>query len=248
MTSEPQHNPRPEHRGPAQPWPDAEYDAALHLLDRQIVDSHGLLVGKVDDVELTEDPDGALIPTGLLVGMAALLPRMGDRTGDWLFARYVRLSTSSSERARPGVVDLGLVEDVTSEVHLSVERDGVVHRRAEGEPGAPVRRTLGGLLRMTVVVEPLPGEPHQPSMRVLDARLSPGRPGQVAALVVGRGRPGSLLGYDRTPERGPWLVAHAVRHLHRHSRLVRIGPGVDLDWGVREVRVGPGAETVPLPE
>ena len=248
MTSKPQQSPRPEHRGPAQPWPDAEYDAALHLLDRQIVDSHGLLVGKVDDVELTEDPDGALVPTGLLVGMAALLPRMGDRTGDWLFARYVRLATSFAERAHPGVVDLQLVEDLTSEVHLSVERDGLLHRRAEGEPGSPQRRTLGELLRMRVVVEPVPGEPRQPPLRVLDARLSPGRPGRVAALVVGRGRPGSMLGYDRTAERGPWLVAHTIRWLHRHSRLVRIGPDVDLDWGVREVRVGPGAETSPLPD
>jgi len=248
VTDEQHRSLRPEHRGPVQPWPDAEYDAALHLLDRQIVDSRGLLVGKVDDLELTEGPEGALAPTGLLVGLAALLPRMGDRTGDWLFARYLRLWTTRADRALPGVIDLDLVEDVTSEVHLSVEREGILHPRAESDPAAPVRHTLGEILRMQVVPDQPTVGPRRPALRVLDARLSPGRPGRVSALVIGRGRPGSWLGYDRSSERGPWLVAQVVRRLHRHSRLVRLGPDVELDWAARQVRVGAAAQTVPLPE
>ena len=35
-------------------------DAVLHLLDRQVIDADGLLVCKVDDVELTVFDDGVL--------------------------------------------------------------------------------------------------------------------------------------------------------------------------------------------
>lgn len=226
-----------------EPWPDTEYDAALHLLDRQVVDVDGMAVGKVDDVELTEDPDGSLVATGLLIGLAALLPRLGDRAGDWLFLRYVRLSVAHAGRGTPGVVDLGLVEDVTSEVHLSVKRDGLVRPRAESGV-APVRRRLGALLAMRVVADPSAGIG---ALRVLDARLSPA--GRISALVVGRGRPGSLLGYDRKADQGPWPVAHAVRRLHRHSRVVDLAHDVDIDWEAGQVRIGPGpgADTEPVP-
>jgi hypothetical protein len=234
---------RPVHPGPIDGWPDAGYDAALHLLDRQIVDVDGMLVGKVDDLELVEDVDGVLVPTGLLVGMAALLPRLGDRTGPWFFHRWVRLAPAHAERSRPGVVDLDLVEDVTSEVHLSVARDGLLHRRIEMPEDQPVRRTLGQLLAMKVDL-PGDGTSGPSTARVLDVRLSAapgGRGAQVAALVVGRGRPGSLLGYDRSRERGPWLVATVVRRLHRHSRLVELGDPVEIDWELRRVRVGADA-------
>jgi hypothetical protein len=49
-----------------------------------------------------------------------------------------------------------------------------------------------------------------------------------------------LLGFVGSGARGPWLVAAVVRRLHRHSRLVPLGPGVELDWDARRVRVGPG--------
>lgn len=230
---------RPEHPGPLQPWQDTEYDAALHLLDRQVVDVDGMAVGKVDDVELTEGPEGSLVATGLLLGLAALLPRLGDRSGDWLFLRYVRLSVAHAGRGTPGVVDLGLVEDVTSEVHLSVKRDGLVQQRAESQ-AAPARRRLGDLLGMPVVADP---SADTGALRVLGVRVSPG--GRVSTLVVGRGRPGSLLGYDRRAGQGPWLVAHAVRRLHRHSRVVHLGQDVDIDWEARQVRIRPGADTEP---
>ena len=141
---------RPVHTGPIEGWPNTGYDAALHLLDRQIVDVDGMAVGKVDDLELVEDADGVLVPTGLLVGMAALLPRFGDRSGAWLQHRWIRLAPAHAERSHPGVVDLDLVEDVTSEVHLSVARDGLLRRRIEGTEDRPLRRTLGQLLAMRV--------------------------------------------------------------------------------------------------
>ncbi len=238
----------PSHRGPIRSWPDAEYDAALHLLDRQIVDVDGRLVGKVDDVELTED-DGALVPTALLVGAPALLPRFGGRLGRWLAERYEQLAPAEAARLQPGVIDLDLVDDVTSEVHLRVERAGLVRRRVEDHGPAPARRRLGRLLQLRVLLPggtTAGGPSGAPAMRVLDVHLTgnPDRPGrqQVAALVVGEGRSGSLLGYDRSDDQGPWLVATAVRWLHRRTRVVQLGPEVDIVWTAGEVRVGPGAE------
>jgi hypothetical protein len=238
------HRRRPVHPGPIHGWPDAGYDAALQLLDRQIVDVDGMAVGKVDDVELVEDADGVLVPTGLMVGMAALLPRLGDHSGPRLYRNWVRLAPAHAERRRPGVIDMGLVEDVTSEVHLSVERDGILHRRLEVPEEHPVRRTLGQLLSMEVDMSAA-GTSRPGSRRVLDVRLrvAPGgRGAQVAALIVGYGRPGSWLGYERSRERGPRAVAAVVRWWHRHSRLVALGPAVELDWPARRVRVGPDAD------
>ena len=56
-----------------------ELDLALHLLDRQVADAGGALVGKVDDVELTRSDGGALVVSGLLLGANALLPRISRR-------------------------------------------------------------------------------------------------------------------------------------------------------------------------
>ena len=45
------------------PW----LDAALHLLDRQVVDRDDLMVCNVDDLEITEDESGTLAVTGILI-------------------------------------------------------------------------------------------------------------------------------------------------------------------------------------
>ncbi|GII23756.1 hypothetical protein [Planosporangium mesophilum] len=51
----------------------------FHLLDRQIIDCDGLLVGKVDDVELSDgDPPEV---AALLMGPQVLGERMGGRLG-----------------------------------------------------------------------------------------------------------------------------------------------------------------------
>jgi len=210
-------------------------DARLHLLDRQIVDVDGLLVGKVDDIELVEDPDGSLVPTALLVGAAVVLPRIST----WLYHRWVRLAPQDAARIRPGVVEMDLVDDIGSEVRLSAPRDGLVRRRADTPPG-PIRHKLSDLLAMTVELAAAEAGDRQRTMRVLDVRLAPradARGVRVAALLVGHGRPGSYLGYERSPDRGPWLVSTVVRWLHRHSRIVELGPGVEIHWSVCLVRI-----------
>ncbi|GAA3836782.1 hypothetical protein [Nocardioides panacisoli] len=234
----------PPHRGPLEPWPDTEYDAALHLLDRQIVARDGRLVGKVDDVELTVDPDGALVPTGLLVGGAALLPRFGGRLGSWLSARHEQIAVARADRTTPYVVDIGLVDGVSSEVHVSELREGLLARRTP-DPEGPTRHRLGELLEMEVRMPA--GSTGRSKVHVLDVKITPDAGTQhVSALVVGPGRPGSLLGYDRRDDQGPLLVAAVVRRLHRHARVVELGHDVDIVWATGEVRVGPGATIRPL--
>ncbi|WP_206056116.1 hypothetical protein, partial [Nocardioides sp.] len=69
---------------------------------------------------------------------------------------------------------------------------------------------------------------------------------RVGALVVGPGRPGALLGYDRRREPGPRAVAEVVRWLHRHARVVQLGTEVEIDREAGEVRIGSGASLLPL--
>lgn len=236
----------PPHRSPRfHGWPDVEYDAALHLLDRQVVDVAGRQVAKVDDLELTLDADGRLVPTGLLVGLPALLPRFGPRLGALLARTHAQVY--DAHRSRPDVIDLDLVQDVSSEVHLSVPRAAGLLRPREDVDPAPVRWRLGDLLGLPVAAPRETGIVAR--SRLLDVRLRPtgdGRRHVVGALVVGPGRPGALLGYDRHDHPAPWLVAHVVRWLHRHTRLVEVGPAVDIDRDAREVRIGREASCRPL--
>ena len=222
------------------------YDAALHLLDRQVVDSEGRLVCKVDDIELTAAPDGSLVPTGILVGLPALLPRFGRHVGGVLSRTHTRIFEAQAHRSVPDVIDLDLVSEVTSEVHLSVPRAGLLRPRAESEAAAD-RLRLGQLVGLPVVAPGSSGLHRR--ARVLDARMvsvPDGRRTVVDALVVGPGRPGALLGYDRRSEPGPWLVADLVRWLHRHARVVAMGPGVEVDLDHREVRVSERASVTSL--
>lgn len=199
-------------------------DGALHLLDRQIIDSEGRLLGKADDVELTERR-GRLVATALLTGPAALLPRLGGAHGDALAERWRALRPAELDRSAPWRVDLSLVHRLDNAFHLSVERDEVLTKE-------PVGHRLSRLTGME-------GHgPEGPLGQVLDARFEPdGRGAPVlSSLIIGRGRPGSLLGYDRRGDQGPALLRVVVRRLHRHSVLVPAARA-EIDWEAREVRV-----------
>ena len=69
-----------------------ELDALHQLLDRQIVDTHGRMVAKVDDVELQERPGGRLAVTALLTGPGALGPRLGGALGALTSRSWSRLT------------------------------------------------------------------------------------------------------------------------------------------------------------
>jgi hypothetical protein len=77
--------------------------------------------------------------------------------------------------------------------------------------------------------------------RVLDVPLRPLRrePLQLLAegLVIGRGRPGGYLGYDREPQQGPWLLNRLVRRIHRHSAYVPLHDTGPTDWEAQVVEI-----------
>lgn len=222
-------------------------DGVLHLLDRQLIDSEGEFLGKVDDVELTplhvlaagtgpaagaQAGDARLAITGVLTGPTALLDRFGGRTGRLLVERWGQLRMSEPLRTRPWRIDVGDIDRLDSALHLRVRRDGVLRRDRDAY-------RLGRLTGMEVE-----GPDGTRIGRVLDARFQPD-PQQtddgdrhlvLCSLIIGRGRPGSMLGYDRRAEQGPWLVRVILRWLHRHS-VVAPAEHADIDWGDRTVRL-----------
>lgn len=206
-------------------------DASLHLLDRQVVDSEGLMVCKVDDVELTEYAGRPITVTGLLTGSAALVPRLSARHAASFLRYWIRLGVEQGDRELPYWIGLEDVETVGSDVRLRVRRADYLDRQQERGPG--VRRRLSELLGATVS-----GPDDEPLGRVLDVRLEPDRtpkgPLRVVALIVGKGRPGTLLGYDRSEEQGPWLVNRVVRRMHRHTGQIPL-KDAEIDFDARRV-------------
>lgn len=97
------------------------YDAALHLLDRQLVDPDGRMVAKVDDLELTVTDDGRLTLSAILTGPGSLGPRFGGRFGHWVVAIWRRLHPAESPRL--GRIAISDVVRIDSAVHLARRRD-----------------------------------------------------------------------------------------------------------------------------
>jgi sporulation protein YlmC with PRC-barrel domain len=212
-------------------------DAVLHLMDRQVVDRNGRMVCKVDDVELTERPDGSWEVTGLLAGPPALVPRYGGRLGGRLEEGWRRLGLQEHDRLVPWRIGLGLVAELGSGVTLIVEREGVLRRQSEAPPApGDTRRRLNDLLQLKAVTSS--GENLG---QVLDVRLRTVRqePLELVAvgLMVGRGRPGGYLGYDRGDKQGPWLLNRLVRWLHRHSGYVPMSDVGRADWDEQTVEI-----------
>ena len=96
-------------------------DGYLELLDRQLLDHEGRMLGKVDDVELEERAGGRLVVTGLLTGPGALGPRLGGALGTVVTSTWARLSS----RPGPARVDWSQVSSIDSAVHLAVDRTTV---------------------------------------------------------------------------------------------------------------------------
>jgi sporulation protein YlmC with PRC-barrel domain len=200
-------------------------DGALHLLDRQLLDCNGEMLGKVDDVELLDTPNGLTI-TAVLTGPAALLDRLGGRLGRTLTDRWRRLRISEPHRDRPWRIDFADVERLDSALHLSVPREGVVRRDRE-------EHRLARLTGMDAI-----GPDGNRVGRILDARFACDDAGRLVlhSLVVGHGRPGSLLGYDRDDTQGPWLVRVVVRRIHRHT-VVADAADAHISWDQSRVRL-----------
>jgi hypothetical protein len=119
--------------------------AGLHLLDHQIVDRNGRMVGNVDDLELEIVDAGAPVVTALLSGAAALAGRHGGRLGRWLGSLQRRLAEDDT----PSRITMDLVLSIDSAVHLSRDRTELPTNRAEQW----VR---------TRVIDHIPGAGHAP--------------------------------------------------------------------------------------
>ncbi|HEX5016069.1 MAG TPA: hypothetical protein VFX15_00610 [Actinomycetes bacterium] len=93
-----------------------QLDAALQLLDRQIVDSDGRMVAKVDDIELSER-DGELEVTALLIGPGALGSRLRGELGRLVTSVWRRLRTDA--RPMPGRIEMSEVVRIDSAIHVA---------------------------------------------------------------------------------------------------------------------------------
>jgi sporulation protein YlmC with PRC-barrel domain len=208
-------------------------DLVLHLMDRQVIAEDGALVCKVDDLEVTEDGEGALVVTALLAGPAALVPRLGRKAGRGLQRAWADLVIARADGNQPYRIDLSLVDRVDSAVHLTVARDQVLSRQEAQPSDEPTRRhRLNDLLGAQVMTPA-----GRDRGRVTDTRAER-RDGQlmITELIIGRDRPGGLLGYDRKRQ-GPALIRAIVRALHRDSGLVGLPRVRSVDWVKRIVQL-----------
>ncbi|GHG10613.1 hypothetical protein ACFFSH_37505 [Streptomyces filamentosus] len=109
--------------GPEERWAGRAYSARFHLLDRQVVDGHDRPVCKVDDLELEPDPGGPPRVTAVLVGPAALAPRLGGKAARWLAAVQRRLSVGEGEG--PARLDFGRVSGIGAVVRVDLPEENI---------------------------------------------------------------------------------------------------------------------------
>ncbi len=214
-----------------------DVDAAFHLLDRQVVDSDDLMVCKVDDLEVSLPDDGGTpAVTRILTGPAALVPRFSGRTGHLLRRRWISLGVQYADRDLPLAIPLDAIAALGSGIELSVGRRGLLDRQPPAPDGVTHRR-MGELLGMRVHAD-------DPAVRgkVVDVKLRWSRDRWVFdRLMVGPGRPGSLLGYAHGGLRGPWIVRAVVGRLNRPIHLVGWDAVEAIDWDAGSVTLRPGA-------
>jgi len=99
------------------------------LLDRQILDSDGLPVGNVDDVELAVEEDGTLQIVAFHVGAQAWGKRLGGRLGATIAGAATRLQ--QRQPAGPIRIPLDAVAELGSAITLNISRDLLVEPELE---------------------------------------------------------------------------------------------------------------------
>ena len=104
---------------------------------------------------------------------------------------------------------------------------------------AAVTHRITDLLGATVT-----GQDGRDIGHVNDVRLAPGQAVRglqaelvVDGLVISDRHAGSMLGYDRRAEQGPWLVRAVVRRLHRKAKYLPWTAVAAVAWGDRRVTV-----------
>ena len=117
------------------------YYLALQLLDRQLVDRRGRLVGKVDDLELSEGEGGDLLVTSILSGPGALAERMGAPWGSWVRRVHALLRGG----ADPARIPFGRVSAIGSHIALAADQEELgTHTSDQWVADKIIRRIPGG--------------------------------------------------------------------------------------------------------
>jgi sporulation protein YlmC with PRC-barrel domain len=101
------------------------YYVGLQLLDRQLVDRQGRLVGKVDDLELEGDVGGPLYISAILSGPGVLAQRLGRKYGRWVqrVHRLVAEGTPRGQGVDPARIPFWRVVEIGSGVELAAEEE-----------------------------------------------------------------------------------------------------------------------------
>jgi|tagenome__1003787_1003787.scaffolds.fasta_scaffold20601244_2 sporulation protein YlmC with PRC-barrel domain len=107
--------------------------AVLELLDHQIVDPDGRMVGKVDDLEIelpdpAAGPDALPVVTAIFTGPGALAGHVGGSIGRWLEAVERRINEPG---ANPSRIGFSTVKAIGSAVEISLRREGLESNRGE---------------------------------------------------------------------------------------------------------------------
>jgi hypothetical protein len=129
------------------PAPGRRIYAALHLLDRQILDADGAMAGKLDDLEFEQPEDGNPYAAAILSGLGALGPRLGGRLGRWLAGAHRRLRPEPEPG--PARIPFGVVKKINNHVELTLHREQLDNNELE----AWTRDTL---------IAHIPGAGHAP--------------------------------------------------------------------------------------
>lgn len=191
------------------------------LLDRQIIDRRGRLIGKVDDLTFGIDRD-VLYVRGILVGQAALGRRFGGMMGR--FSARIIAGTAGQMMADCREIPFSLVAHIDSAVLLRQALHEPPTTRLS--PPAGSRRPEASAGPYVRAGELLGREAYDPQGRrlgrIVDVVVDSTREGplRVVAVIVARRWYGRLLGPLQEPTSGPWLVGVIARLLSRKSQRV----------------------------
>lgn len=110
-------------------------DAALELLDRQLIDRDETLAGNVDDVEIElpeswpdGDPGELPVVTALLSGPGVLAERFGGRLGRGWAAFHKRIHPGTRGS---GAIPMAHVREIGSAIRLGLSRTDLESDRME---------------------------------------------------------------------------------------------------------------------
>lgn len=97
----------------------------LDLLDREVIGVDDELIGKVDDVELSDPAEGPPTIVALLLGPAAYGRRIGGRMGRWI----ERSGMKMAEIEDPIRVPMTMVAEIDVSVRLAVTYESLQRPR-----------------------------------------------------------------------------------------------------------------------